>query len=82
MNKHYEEFEERLINQNISRSARLRYFTSPLTHVLCVSKTDICIFNHSPCVRTKVKLIKWSLRGLNCQLMPVMKINKRCRFQV
>ena len=35
--------------------------------MLYVGKADICIFNPSPCDETKVKLIKRTLRGLNCQ---------------
>ena len=43
---------------------------------LHASKAEIRIFNHGPCVRTKVKLIKRSLRGLNCQdLIVGYKIN-------
>ena len=43
---------------------------------LHVSKPEIRIFNHGSCVRTKVKLIKWALRGLNCQdLIVGYKIN-------
>ena len=36
-----------------------------------VSTADIRIFNHDPCVRTKIKLIKRSLKGLNCQYLIV-----------